>query len=248
MARKKKGLPLLREELAEVPSAPRYPFMPAEAATDTGIFSTRLPRDAGHLVRDLLDRRVHLPFLRQAIRFDELADAEIGRHGFPSKPASSDRFRAPASVHEAYQLREAFREWDRILTMFLSPRVARAVAQAGGGLFPKATTEMRVAIGQKLLMQLLEATVEIGVLGQRLEVRTHEPNALRGRKVLSSARKGHATVHGTNAEIARRLAQHTAAYDQLRSRRPQLTRTGAAKLVAKKFKVALRTILLHTQK
>jgi len=62
-------------EIGESLRAKRWGRPWDEEVEDTGLFKTRVPRNAGHLVRNLVERQRTLPFLRSAPEFDDRAAA-----------------------------------------------------------------------------------------------------------------------------------------------------------------------------
>lgn len=71
-------------------------------------------------------------------------------------------------------------------------------------------------------------------------------DAVRGRKWLAAARKGHAAVHGDAAAKAARYAEYQNDVDSLRAAHPHHSRDRIADLAARKRGVDKKTILRHT--
>lgn len=71
------------------------------------------------------------------------------------------------------------------------------------------------------------------------------PDAMRGRKNMRAVRAAHAAVYGTPEEKQARWAEFRKAYDDLRKRRPDLSKKRCYELVGKEFKVSAKTIYRH---
>jgi len=235
-------------EIGESLRAKRWGRPWDEEVEDTGLFKTRVPRNAGHLVRNLVERQRTLPFLRSAPEFDDRAAVEIRSHGLPPRPNIKELLAAVPAVRDAVQLRIAYAELDVLVKEFQSPEVLTGVAlflEHSGQLPPRPTPEMRENAARRWLWKFLNAAIELGTLGQRLEVREHERDTLRGRKTLESARQGHAAKYGTTEERARRDAEYLSEYQRIVKANRRLSPSGVARRVAEKFGVHPRTIRRH---
>lgn len=73
-----------------------------------------------------------------------------------------------------------------------------------------------------------------------------ELHALRGRKTHDGARKGHATVHGTEQEKNERYAEYQGAVDEIHERNPRLSYQAIRQRVAVRYGVSESTIKRHT--
>lgn len=170
---------------------------------NTGILKTALPRHEGHLLRDSVIRLKEPLFLKRTSYFNNLAAAFIRKHGFPLTPKPADLLKAPAPVYEAYELRAAWEElYTRLTPLVFSRAVADAVLDAQqqqhgdlprhipGELVGHPPDESTAQLAKNhTLLRLVSAAVEVGMLGERLEVRQHEPAAKYGKSHLKKLSK-----------------------------------------------------------
>lgn len=87
----------------------------------------------------------------------------------------------------------------------------------------------------------------VGYQACRLDVVLDSPHLKRGVKTLEAASQGHASVHGTPEEKMCRWAEYQKAYDALRTRRPNLSKTECKRRIAKRMGVSIKTIQRHVR-
>jgi hypothetical protein len=226
---------------------------------NTGLFETMLPENQGDLLRDAAARWHEPPFLQAASNYRDAAIATLQQHGFPLTAQASDLLSAPPpTVIEAYQVLRATEELTaRLKPLISSPAFLRATAAAvvedSGDLPRQINGELEASpafldereqldFGIEEIFRIVSAAIEIGAVGQRSEIRPHEPDAMRGKKTLQATREGHAAIHGTLEQKERRWAEYCAEYDRVLKERPTLTATSAERIAGKKCKVDGRTI------
>ncbi|MGM0984863.1 MAG: hypothetical protein ACQEXG_15810 [Pseudomonadota bacterium] len=97
-------------------------------------------------------------------------------------------------------------------------------------------------------LRLLDASLLLGVTVTRAHVEPWEPDAMRGVGTLNSAKEGHALVHGTDEEKAKRWAELQAALDDKMARRPSLSLTEARRQVADEMGASESTMKRRTHR
>jgi len=204
---------LLEALRAEAPA--RVPDSSQPKIVDTGIFKTALPRHRGHLIRWFLERREELPALAVASYFKDIAAAEIKKQGFPLNPKDDNLLKAPASVLEAYQCLDAYKQLLIRLKPFTSRRVVEAVAEALAeeyGELPRGLpTQVKEGLDKDTaadqIWKVIAAAVEVGMYGQRLEVRggQYEREVFDGRNAKRAGRARQRKAQKTTEAIFRRI-------------------------------------------
>ncbi|MEX1027394.1 MAG: hypothetical protein WD049_05220 [Candidatus Paceibacterota bacterium] len=90
------------------------------------------------------------------------------------------------------------------------------------------------------MARLGECLIRLGIVYQRLTVRTAESDVRRGVKVVKGAQASHAQTHGTTEEKERRWSELTASFQELVGQ--GLRKTAAYRRVAKQFGCHPRTV------